>query len=130
MDEEEDLLLGTIHMIGGPNYPDLKNRIRGAIPMIRQMNEVLPVQSMAKKLRQMISKQGSITLTKTDLERVQRPHANPLVIQLRINSYDMKRILVDIGSSVEVMYYDLFKQLKLSQSDLKPSRAPLVGFNT
>ncbi|GFS29601.1 hypothetical protein Acr_00g0007420 [Actinidia rufa] len=32
------------------------------------------------------------------------------------------------GSSVEVMYY-LFKQLKLSQLDLKLARAPLVGFN-
>ncbi|GFZ08745.1 hypothetical protein Acr_20g0005530 [Actinidia rufa] len=34
-----------------------------------------------------------------------------------------------LGSSAEMMYYDLFKQLKLAQSDLKPSRAPLVGFN-
>ena len=27
-EEEEDLPLGTIHMIGGPNYPNLDNRIR------------------------------------------------------------------------------------------------------
>ena len=27
------------------------------------------------------------------------------------------------------MYYDLFKQLKLSEVDLKLARAPLVGFN-
>ena len=37
---------------------------------------------------------------------------------------------MDSGSSVEVMYFDLFKQLKLSQDDLKPTRAPLIGFNT
>ena len=84
--------------------------------MIRQMNKVLSVQSTAKKLRQMISKPESITFTKADLKRVQHPHADPLVIQLRMNGYDVKRILVNIGNSVEVMYYDLFKQLKLSQS--------------
>ena len=27
VDEEDDLSLGTIHMIGGPYYPDLENRI-------------------------------------------------------------------------------------------------------
>ena len=53
---------------------------------------------------------------------VQHPYADPLVIQLRINNYDVKRILVDIGNSIEVMYYDLFKQLKLSKPDLKLGR--------
>ena len=52
--------------------------------------------------------------TKADLERVQHPHSDPLVIQLRMNGYDVKMILVDIGSSVEVIYYNLFKQLELS----------------
>ena len=28
------------------------------------------------------------------------------------------------------MYYDLFKQLKLSQADLKTAQAPLIKFNT
>ena len=60
---------------------------------------------------------------------MQHPHSDPLVIQLRMNGYDGKKILVDTGSLVEVMYYDLFKQLKLSQLDLKLARAPLVGFN-
>ena len=49
--------------------------------------------------------------------------------QRRPRSNDVKMILVDTGSSVEVMYYDLFEQLKLLKSDLKPSRAPLIGFN-
>ena len=46
-----------------------------------------------------------------------------------MNNYNVKRILVDMGSLVEVMYYDFFKQLKFTQSDLKPVQAPLVGFN-
>ena len=30
-DEEDDLPLGTIYMIGGPHHPDLENRIPGEI---------------------------------------------------------------------------------------------------
>ena len=97
--------------------------------MIRQMNEFLLVQTVAKKPRQIESKPGSITFSRADFKRVQHPHADLLVIQLRSNNYDVKRIPVDMQSSIEVMYYDLFKQLKLSKLDLKPAQAPLVGFN-
>ena len=72
---------------------------------------------------------GSITFSKADRERVQHPHDVPLVIQLKINNYDRKRILVDTRTSVEVIYYDLFEQLKLSKGDLNPVRTPLVSFN-
>ncbi|XP_057489449.1 uncharacterized protein LOC130775334 [Actinidia eriantha] len=127
--EDEDLPLGTIHMIGGPSHPNLENKIRSEIRMIKQMHEVLSVQSMPKKMKVTEAKRECITFSRADLERVQHPHSDPLVVQLRIGGYDVKRILVDTGSSVEVMYYDLFKQLKLPQDELKPARAPLVGFN-
>ena len=32
--DNDDLPLGTIHMIGCPNYPDLENRIRGEIHIV------------------------------------------------------------------------------------------------
>ncbi|XP_057490953.1 uncharacterized protein LOC130776722 [Actinidia eriantha] len=127
--EDEDLPLGTIHMIGGPSHPSLKNKIWSEIRMIRQMHEVLSVQSMLKKMKATEAERECITFSRADLERVQHPHSDPLVVQLRIGGYDVKRILVDTGSSIEVMYYDLFKQLKLPQDELKPVRAPLVGFN-
>ena len=66
--QEEDFSLGIIHMIGGLNHHSLKNRIRGEICMIRQINEVLSVQSTTKKLRQTMSKLGGVTFTKADLD--------------------------------------------------------------
>ncbi|GFY96809.1 hypothetical protein Acr_11g0011150 [Actinidia rufa] len=93
------------------------------------MHEVLSVHSLAKKPRVVAAELRSLTFTKADLERVQPPHYNPLVIHLRMNNYDVRWVLVDTGSLVEVMYYDLFKQFKLTQSDLRPVRAPLVSFN-
>ena len=85
------------------------------------MHEILSVQPTAKKARQHISEPRSITFIKADLEQVQHPHIDHLVVQLRVHNNNCKRILVDISSSVEVMYYDLFKLLKLLEADLKPA---------
>ena len=75
------------------------------------MNEDLSIQSMTKKPRQTMSGPRSITFSKANLERVQHTLVDHLVIQLRINNYDVKRILVDTGSSVEVMYFKLLEGL-------------------
>ena len=85
------------------------------------MHEVLQVQLEMKKPRQGTFEPGSITFTKVNLERVQHHHNYPLVIQLWVHNYDVKRIMVNTSNSVEVMYYDLFKSLKLSAADLKPT---------
>ena len=58
-----------------------------------------------------MSKPESITFTEVDLERVQHPYTNPLVIQLRINNYEVKKILMDTESSVEMMYLTYLNNL-------------------
>ena len=40
----------------------------------------------------------------------------------------MKRVLVDQGSAVEVMYPDLYRGLNLKSEDLTPYDSPLVSF--
>ena len=61
------------------------------------------------------------------IETIQ-PHDDALVITLRIGSYDMKRVMVDQGSTAEIMYPDLYKGLSLRVEDLTPYSSPLVGF--
>ena len=56
------------------------------------------------------------------------PHNDALVVTLRIKGYDMKRVLVDQGSIVEVMYPDLYKGLKLKPEDLTAYDSLLVSF--
>ena len=41
----------------------------------------------------------------------------------------MKRVLVDQGSSIEIMYPNLFKGLKLRSKDLTFYNSPLIGFD-
>ena len=57
-----------------------------------------------------------------------QPHDDALVIILRIGGYDVKRVMVDQGSAVEIMYPDLFKWLNLRAEDLTPYNSPLVSF--
>ena len=57
-----------------------------------------------------------------------QPHDDALVVTLRIGGYDVKRVLVDQGSIVEVMYPDLYKGLKLKLEDLTAYDSPSVSF--
>ena len=57
-----------------------------------------------------------------------QPHNNALMITLRIGGYDVKRVMVDQGSAVEIMYPDLYKGLSLRAEDLTPYSSPLVSF--
>ena len=57
-----------------------------------------------------------------------QPHDDALVITLRIGGYDVKRVMVDQGSTAEIMYPDLYKGLSLRAEDLTPYSSPLVSF--
>nr|XP_023909490.1 uncharacterized protein LOC112021153 [Quercus suber] len=58
-----------------------------------------------------------------------QPHDDALVITLRIGDYDVKRVMVDRGSPVEIMYPDLYKGLGLKPEDLTPYSSPLMSFD-
>ena len=57
-----------------------------------------------------------------------QPHDDALVITLRIEGYDVKRVMVDQGSTAEIMYPDFYKGLSLRAKDLTPYSSPLVSF--
>ena len=40
----------------------------------------------------------------------------------------MRRVLVDQGSAIEIMYPDLYKRLNLKSEDLTAYESPLVSF--
>ena len=57
-----------------------------------------------------------------------QPHDDALVITLRIRGYDVKRVMVDQGSTAKIMYTDLYKGLSLRDEDLTPYSSPIVSF--
>ena len=58
-----------------------------------------------------------------------QPHDDAVVITLRIGMYDVKRVMVDQGNAVEIMYPDLYKGLNLRPKNLTAYNSPLVSFD-
>nr|XP_023929697.1 uncharacterized protein LOC112041007 [Quercus suber] len=50
------------------------------------------------------------------------------IVTLRIRGYDVKKVIVDQGSAVEIMYPNLYKGLNLKLDDLAPYCSPLISF--
>ena len=70
-----------------------------------------------------------ILLSEEDAKSVKQPHDDPLVIVLMIERFNTKPILVDNGSSADIIYLSAFQQLKVNPKRLQPFESPLVSFN-
>ena len=57
-----------------------------------------------------------------------QPHDDVLVVMLRISGYDVKRVMIDQGSTAEIMYPNLYKGLGLKPENLTTYSSPLVSF--
>ena len=70
-----------------------------------------------------------MSFNEADARGVRQPHNDPLVIMLTIEGFNTKRILVDNGSSADIIYVPAFQQLKLDPKRLRPFDSPLVSFS-
>jgi len=70
-----------------------------------------------------------IAFNNDDLEGTIQPHDDALVVAAGINSFIVKRVLIDQESGAEVMYPNLFRGLGLKNEDLTKYDTPLMGFN-
>ena len=70
-----------------------------------------------------------LSFLEEDKVRTTQPHDDALLITLRIGGYDVKRVMVDCGSTAEIMYPDLYKGLKLKPEDLMSYGSPLMSFD-
>ena len=57
-----------------------------------------------------------------------QPHNDTLEVTLRIGGYDIKRVMIDQGSAMDIMYPDLYKGLGLKPEDLAAYSSLLVNF--
>ena len=70
-----------------------------------------------------------MSFNEEDTKGVKQPHNDPLVIMLTIEGFNTKRILVDNGSSADIIYLLAFQKLKLDLGRLCPFDSPLVSFS-
>ncbi|KAK3009589.1 hypothetical protein RJ639_014725 [Escallonia herrerae] len=69
----------------------------------------------------------TISFDDTDLEEVITPHDDALVISLQIDAYVIKCILVDTGSSADILFEEAFSQMKISRDRIRSVSSP-CGF--
>ncbi|KAG7552776.1 Ribonuclease H-like superfamily [Arabidopsis thaliana x Arabidopsis arenosa] len=70
-----------------------------------------------------------ISFTQSDLEGVDTPHNDPLVVELIIGDSRVTRVLIDTGSSVDLIFKDVLAIMNVSDRQIKPVSRPLAGFD-
>ena len=69
-----------------------------------------------------------IGFSEDDARRLHHPHDDALVVSIRVGDYNVHRMLVDNGSSADILYYPAFQQMGINRARLTPTNAPLVDF--
>ena len=69
-----------------------------------------------------------LSFSDADKQGTIQPHDDALVVTLRIGGYDVKRVMIDQGSAIEIMYPDLYKGLGLKPENLTTYSSHLVSF--
>uniref|UniRef100_A0A2N9EWZ5 Integrase catalytic domain-containing protein n=1 Tax=Fagus sylvatica TaxID=28930 RepID=A0A2N9EWZ5_FAGSY len=91
----------------------------------RQIHNVLVTQKTDKKPR---LEDLPITFIEEDARKVFHSHDDALVVTLEIAGYSTRRVLIDNGSSANIIYLTAFQQMKIGKDQLRPIETPLVGF--
>ena len=87
--------------------------------------ETLEVQAVSK-LPQLDS---TITFSDADLEGFQHPHDDPLVIKAIMANKKVHKVLIDNGSSVDIILASTFDKMGIGMEKLEPVNAHLRGFS-
>mgnify|MGYP000902714937 CR=1 FL=1 len=69
-----------------------------------------------------------IEFSEEDAQLLHHSHNDALVISIRMGDYNTHRVLVDNGSSADVLYYLAFQQIRIDRERLVPTNATLIGF--
>lgn len=72
---------------------------------------------------------STISFTEDETQRLHHPHDDALVINLSIADFNTQLVLVDNRSSVDILYYPAFQQMRIDKKRILPSDIPLVGFS-
>ena len=70
----------------------------------------------------------SITFSDSDLEGCQHPHDDPLVVREIVANKIVHRVLVDNGSSADIIFASAFDKMSIGREKLGPVNTHLQGF--
>ncbi|XP_019173901.1 PREDICTED: uncharacterized protein LOC109169474 [Ipomoea nil] len=102
--------------------------IFGGLEDASQARESCPIAIIDSRETGKRQKMESITFSLEDQPESGDNGMEALVVTIDIMGTDVQRVMVDTGSSVNVLYLDVFEKLKLDKRELIPVGVPLSGF--
>ena len=69
-----------------------------------------------------------IGFSEEDARHLHHPHDDALVVNIRIEDYNMHKALVDNGSLADILYHPAFQQMGIGRERLISTNTPLIGF--
>ncbi|XP_058099899.1 uncharacterized protein LOC131244282 [Magnolia sinica] len=121
---EEHAKIRTIY--GGPSGGGDSNRARKAHS--RSLDPEHYVHLTKRPRKELRVSPCNLTFTEDDACGIHHPHENVLVVAMTIANHKVFRILVDTGSSVDIIYSEAFKRMRIDRSYLRPMKTPLHDF--
>ena len=69
-----------------------------------------------------------IIFMEADAKWVHHPHANTLIITIKIANRIVHMMFVDNGSAINILFWNTYQKTGVTRSDLSPATSPLYGF--
>ncbi|XP_072078104.1 uncharacterized protein [Arachis hypogaea] len=70
-----------------------------------------------------------VTFSSSDYQASDKNSNDPVVISLQVGEPLVKKVLMDPGSSADVVFYSTYQKMKLSDKTLQPSSGEMVDFS-
>jgi hypothetical protein len=119
-------MVREIHTIsGGIAGGGESNSARKAYARSMQGQEVYSLHRPSKTAK---TEPVVLSFSEEDAWGVVMPHDDALVVTLTVANHGIYQILVDNGSSADILYWPAFQQMGIDQERIKPFGSPLVGF--
>ncbi|XP_073125955.1 uncharacterized protein [Henckelia pumila] len=119
---------GVIAVItGGPACGDSNNARKALLRAAKGTNNLSSPTSLS--ICEVGTIQDGLSFSDKDLKNPRGTHNDALIISATISNFWVKKILVDLGSSVDIIFHDAFVKLGISNAQLTPVNTPLIGFS-
>ncbi|KAG7559308.1 Ribonuclease H domain [Arabidopsis thaliana x Arabidopsis arenosa] len=70
-----------------------------------------------------------VTFKESETNGLDMPHNDPLVITLAVGDHDVCRVLIDTGSTIDVIFRETLRQMNIDMSQITPTPRPVLGFS-
>jgi len=103
--------------------------VRDSVSAIKQ-HERKVVTPVAKRPKTSQADSHEISFSEEETSDLDKPYDDALVISLDVANCEVQRILIDTGSSVDLIFLDTLVRMGISKKDIKGAPSPLVSFTS